>query len=116
MPSFRERIYELWENAKDDDYKITQEDFAEKFGATRNQLKGWIAGTGEPSSEMFKKIAATFDVSVDWLVGNSDIRAPITTIAAHRTDDPRADLPEEAQKSVDEFIELMKIKHGINKK
>lgn len=113
MASLKDRIYELWEEEKDKDYKLTQEEFAAKFGATRNQLKGWIAGVGEPNSVMLKRIATTFNVSVDWIVGNSDVRNPITTIAAHRTDSAFADLPETAQKSVAEFIELMKIKHGI---
>jgi len=69
MTTFKERIYELWEKAKDENYKITQTEFAAQFGATRNQLKGWIAGTGEPNSEMLKKIAERYNVSTDFLLG-----------------------------------------------
>ena len=35
------------------------------------------------------------------------------TIAAHRTDDPTTELPEEARKSIDDFKKFIYEKHGI---
>lgn len=113
--AFQQRIEKLWEEAKDKNYQLTQEEFAMSFGATRNQLKGWLSGAGEPKTTMLKAIAASCNVSTSWLVGETNIRTPITTIAAHRTDNLMDDLPPEAEERVLEFIELMKIKHGKKK-
>jgi transcriptional regulator with XRE-family HTH domain len=74
MSNFKTRITQLWEEAKDRNYRTTQEQFAAQFGATKNQLKGWLRGSGEPDTELIKKIAKVSNVSVDWLVGNSEIR------------------------------------------
>jgi transcriptional regulator with XRE-family HTH domain len=76
MASFKDRINNLWEDAKDDDYRTTQKQFADKFGATRSQLQGWLIGAGEPDSEMMKTIATRSGVSVDWLIGLTDLRKP----------------------------------------
>jgi len=110
--SFTERFNVLYQEAKDKDYKITQTEFAKRFGATRNQVTGWLDGRSEPDIEMLKKIATISDISIEWLTGNSNVRSPITTIAAHRTDNIMDGLPPEAEERVLEFIELMKIKHG----
>ena len=74
MATFRERINTLYEEAKDNNFRLTQEEYAAAFGATRNQLKGWLDGRGEPGSEMLKTIAKVSGVTVAWLVGESDLR------------------------------------------
>lgn len=74
MSTFKSRMTQLWEEMKDRDYRTTQEEFASLFGATKNQLKGWLRGSGEPNSELLKTIARVSNVSVDWLVGNTDTR------------------------------------------
>ena len=76
MACFKERINLLFEEAKNKDYRITQVQYASKFGASRAQLQGWMIGAGEPDSEMMKKIAEISHTSVDWLVGASDLRRP----------------------------------------
>lgn len=67
--------------------------------------------TSSPSIDKLQKVADYFDVSVDYLTGKTTIRTTITTIAAHRADNAMDDLPPEAIKSVEEFIELMRIKY-----
>jgi transcriptional regulator with XRE-family HTH domain len=74
VTTFRDRINLLYEEAKDNNYRLTQEEFSAKFGATRNQLNGWLVGRGEPDIEMLKNIAKVSGVSVDWLVGEIDLR------------------------------------------
>ena len=39
---FHERINELWERAKDKNYKLTQTEYSQRFGVTRNALLGWL--------------------------------------------------------------------------
>jgi transcriptional regulator with XRE-family HTH domain len=76
MATFKERINQLFEEAKDNDHELTQVDFAARYGATRNKLTGWLDGRGEPPSETLKHIAKVSGVSVAWLVGETDIRNP----------------------------------------
>ncbi len=108
MPTFKDRFRFLREERN-----INQEDFGLLFGASKHQVYNWETGRGEPDSEMMKMIAKACKVSVDWLIGNSNIRTPIDTIAAHRTDDPTTKLPEEARKSLEDFKKFIFEKHGI---
>lgn len=72
MATFKDRIEKLWENAKDADYRMTQTEFASKFGATRDQLKGWLSGAGEPKTDMLNKIAQACGVTADYLLGRTE--------------------------------------------
>jgi transcriptional regulator with XRE-family HTH domain len=100
MPNFKDQINHLWEEAKDRDYQTTQEDFANLLGATKNQLKGWLRGSGEPSTELIKNIAQVCNVSVDWLVGNYE-----TNVTASPSYDERIkNLPPEMKRIIDFII------------
>lgn len=112
MATFQDRISQLFDESKDTDYKLTKDQFALKYGGSRSQLNGWLAGKGEPGSEMLKRISETFNVSVDWLVGKSNLRSPHpTTIALSRSDDPDSDLPDEALKQIDDFRAFIRQKY-----
>ena len=67
---FHERINELWERAKDRDYKLTQTEFSKRFGATRNAFIGWLRGSGQPDADGFVTIARSENVSLSWLLGD----------------------------------------------
>ena len=67
---FQERINELWEQAKDKDYKLTQTEFSGRFGVTRNAFLGWLRGTGQPDADGFVRIACSENVSLAWLLGD----------------------------------------------
>ena len=67
---FHERINELWKRAKDANRKITQAEYAARFGVTRNALLGWLRGNGQPDTEGIVRIAATENVSLAWLLGD----------------------------------------------
>lgn len=116
MATFIERINELFDMAKDMNHKLTQREYAARFGATRNQLKGWLDGRGEPDSELMKKIAEINGVSVSWLVGESDTKSLIETTIYRRIEDSMADLPDEAISSIEEYIELIRIKYTRNRR
>ena len=110
---FHERINRLYQNAKDEDYTLTQEAYAARLGTTRNSLRGWLRGSGQPDADGFARIANVEKVSVDWLVGKTNVKNVNQTIAAHRTDDPMNELPEEALKSIEDFKKYIYQKHGI---
>lgn len=115
MATFIDRINELFDAAKDRNYRLTQKEYAARFGATRNQLKGWLDGRGEPDSELMKKVAKAHGVSVSWLVGESDTKNLVETNVYRRIEDSLSDLPDEAIRSIEEYIELIRIKYSRRK-
>lgn len=60
----------------------TKQEFADLFGATLGAVKGWLNGTGEPNAARLIKISKAVGVSVDWLVGASDERTPVSLTAS----------------------------------
>jgi len=68
---FHQRINELWERAKDKDYRLTLEIYAQRIGTTRSGLRGWLAGKGQPDADGFVKVATAEDVSLAWLLGDN---------------------------------------------
>lgn len=74
MATFNERINELYEEARDRDYRIGRKRFAQMIGATGGQLDGWLDNGVSPNIEVIKKVAQNAGVSVLWLIGESDGR------------------------------------------
>ncbi len=68
MEIFSTRIKELRiENG------FTQKGLAKELGTTNSAVCDWEKGRSEPDLEMIKKIALLFSVSVDYLLGLSDV-------------------------------------------
>lgn len=119
--SFPERLKLLREKAG-----WTQEELAEKIKVSDATINRYEKGTRRPDMDILELFADIFGVSVDYLLGRTTYQQPSptrsvvcesssTTIAAHRTDNifDRDDVPEEARKSVEEFIEFVKKKYKI---
>ena len=68
--NFHQHINELWERAKDKDYRLTMEGYAQHLGTTRSSLRGWLAGKGQPDADGFVRVATTENVSLAWLLGD----------------------------------------------
>ncbi|KRL86394.1 hypothetical protein FC50_GL000913 [Lacticaseibacillus pantheris DSM 15945 = JCM 12539 = NBRC 106106] len=62
-----ERLREL-RNAK----HLTQSDVAKRIGITRPAYTAYESGKRQPDYATLKTIASLFDVSTDYLIGNSD--------------------------------------------
>lgn len=54
-------------------YSLTQTEFAEKIGTTQATLSSYENTDKTPSLDIVKNIAEIFTVSIDWLLGLSDI-------------------------------------------
>lgn len=54
-------------------YGLTQRDIADKLGISQPSYIRYENGSSEPSQENLVKIADIFDVSVDYLLGRTDI-------------------------------------------
>ena len=92
-------------------HAMSQKELADLLGITQQAVAKWEAEKSEPDSATLVKIAEIFEISVDELLG----RDPFETIAAHRTDDPTDELPEEARKSLEEFKDYILKKYGYKK-
>ena len=64
---FSERLKDLRKQAG-----LTQVDVAEKLGISQPAYASWERGVKKPTQENLVKIAQVLNVSVDYLVGNSE--------------------------------------------
>lgn len=64
---FSERLKKLRK-----DTGLTQVDVAEKLGISQPAYASWERGVKKPTQENLVKIAQIFNVSIDYLVGNSE--------------------------------------------
>lgn len=101
-----------------DKHNLSQQELGKSLSLAKQTISGYENGTRKPDQDILMRFADYFGVSVDYLLGRTDDPSPrpkIETIAAHRTDDPMDDLPEEARRSVEEFIDYVYKKYGPKK-
>ncbi|HEM3485240.1 TPA: helix-turn-helix domain-containing protein [Streptococcus suis] len=68
---FSERLKQLRKEAG-----LTQKNIADNFNTSPQSYAQWEKGLRSPSKESLEKLADFFNVSTDYLLGNSDIRNP----------------------------------------
>lgn len=71
MKNFSTRLKELRTEKE-----ITGEELGKKFNVSKTAVSYWESGRNFPGEETIRKLADFFQVSVDYLLGNSDIRNP----------------------------------------
>lgn len=90
-----------------EEFNIDQKTLADKIGLNASVMNRIELGTRPVRDEELSKIADYFGVSVDYLLGRTDIRNyEENTIAAH-TDDRTQQLSEEGRKRLDDFIDYL---------
>lgn len=97
---------------------ISQTDLAKEFNIARSTLSQYESNQRTPSDEMKLRFCKYFNVSLDYLLGNPNINASTNfssndnevTVALH-SDFEYDDLPDEARKEIDNFIEFVKQKY-----
>lgn len=104
LATFHERIYQLYEEARDIDHKIGRIKFSEMCEVSRDQMNGWLNQDGAPDMETLKKVAKTRGVSTSWLVGETDIRNSINFTLANK-------LPPAALDELNVFLNYLKFKY-----
>lgn len=55
---------------------LTQEELGKRIGQTKSNVSKYETGALEPGLDTLKVLAESFDVSLDYLMGQSDIRNP----------------------------------------
>lgn len=98
----RDRLRNL-RNEKD----LTQQDLADFLGITRPAYTAYESGRRQPDNETLSKLADFFGVSVDYLLGRTNIRTPIETIAAHHDGE---EWTEEELEDIERFKEFIRMK------
>ncbi|MCM1546415.1 MAG: helix-turn-helix domain-containing protein [Clostridiales bacterium] len=71
MVEFGERIYNLRKKSG-----LSQEEFADKLGVSRQAVSKWETGQSVPDSEKAAAIGAFFGVSLDWLINGIEPALP----------------------------------------
>jgi transcriptional regulator with XRE-family HTH domain len=77
MANFAQRLRELRT-----DRKLTQKRLGEILEVNSTTITKWEQGKFEPPTEMIKKIAVYFDVSTDYLLGQTDEISPVDDLKA----------------------------------
>ncbi|MDR0751779.1 MAG: helix-turn-helix domain-containing protein [Christensenellaceae bacterium] len=62
------------------EYGISHEDFGNIIGVAKTTISNYEAGTKEPSQESLLKLANYFDITLDYVIGNSDFKGPYPKI------------------------------------
>lgn len=90
---------------------LTQKGLADKLKITRSALSLYELGKRTPDTKTLSDFADFFGVSVDYLLGRSNIRNPYELEKFHNTLINTADLPDEAIKQIESYIQFIKQKY-----
>lgn len=58
---------------------MKQSELAKILNVGQSTVSGWENGTFEPDRKTLRKIANLFNVSTDYLIGNTNIKNPLTS-------------------------------------
>jgi transcriptional regulator with XRE-family HTH domain len=94
-----------------DERGITVNGLLKECGVNRNLVSDLKSRGSLPSADKLDRIAAYFDVSVDYLLGRTEVRRPADIAAASATV-PYEDLPPEALEELERYKELLRLKYG----
>lgn len=84
---------------------MTQKDCADRLGVTLRAWQTYEQGVSEPKNELLCKIADMFDVSIDYLLGRTDVKA-VNTLTE---DEPTEEEIKELEAQIGEAYEKMSI-------
>ncbi|MBB6215190.1 transcriptional regulator with XRE-family HTH domain [Anaerosolibacter carboniphilus] len=100
---------------------LSQEKLGQKFNLAKSTISQYELGKRSPDSVMLTKLADFFNVTVDYLLGRTDVKTPYDTETCierkclfetksyYNLD--KSGLPEEAIKQIDEYIQFIKHKY-----
>lgn len=95
--------------------RLTQDQLGKMFGVGKSTISMYENENSTPDDELKKKLAEFFEVSLDYLMGSSDIKESADKILNKKEviiDEYDDCLPSEAKKELKEFVEFLKHKYG----
>lgn len=93
---------------------LTQKDVAKKTGINNKTISNYENDISSPDPNTLKTFADVYETSVDYLLGRSNIHKASDSITKEDRHLDIADLPDEAIKQIEEYIELLKLKYKID--
>jgi len=90
---------------------LTQMEVAKKTGIHNKTISNYENGVSSPDPNALKTFADIYETSVDYLLGRSDNQKELNFMAKGCNHLDVSDLPDEAIKQVEEYIELLKLKY-----
>lgn len=87
--------------------KMTKKEVAELLKIDQSTYGKYELGKREPDTEMLQKLADIYNTSTDYLLGRTNIKHPIETIAAHHDGE---EWTEEELEEIERFKEFVKMK------
>lgn len=113
MISLPDRLKELRKSKN-----LTQTELGKILGVGKTTISMYETNNSTPNDEIKLKIADYFNVSLDYLLGKTNIKNYTdnnnATIALH-SDTDYDDLPDEAKKEINNFIEFVRQKYKDKK-
>lgn len=108
MDKFGERLRALREEKN-----ISQEAFGKLFNLSQSTIAYYESNKKDPSRATLIKMAEYFGVSLDYLLGRTDIQEPARSevLAAHRSDRYDTPLPQEAIEELENFKDYIRHKY-----
>lgn len=104
MATFNERIGILYNEFRSLAVGNGRAAYARKLKVTKGQLGGWLDGAGTPDLDTLKRLSRDLQVSILWLIGQSNDRSL-------RADEIMAD-DEILEKELDFFLDLLTYRLG----
>lgn len=103
-----------------DSKSLTQADLAKLLDVSPSTVGMWEQNRRTPDIDILKKLSDILDVSVDYLLGKTDIKNylndPMNTIALHTDAElDYSDLTDEAKEEVKNFIDYIRVKYKKDK-
>jgi transcriptional regulator with XRE-family HTH domain len=92
---------------------MTKKEVAELLRIDQSTYGKYELGKREPDAEMLQRLADIYRTSVDYLLGRTNIKQPIETIAAHH--DGEDWTPEELE-DIEKFKEFVRIRRQQQEK
>lgn len=115
MDIFIKRLQELL-----DEKDMTQRELAERIGVTEVTISRYINGERKPRIDIIGKIAEVFGVSIDYLLGYSNIRNPYNNV---KSDDQQSEndeddelMSEEDLYVIEQFKKFLKQQRRMKRK
>jgi len=72
--------------------RLTQTGLAIKLNISQYLVSAYETGRHQPSVELLIEMSKLFNVSVDYIIGNSDIKIPAEFLKSHNINDDEAEL------------------------
>ncbi|MDC9624027.1 helix-turn-helix transcriptional regulator [Xenorhabdus sp. XENO-7] len=90
-------------------HSLTQPQMAERVGIHLTQVRRYESGEAQPSLDILKRIAVTFNVSADWLIFEQEEREPQDELKLKFEAVKQMDAEE--QRSVISVLDALILKH-----